>query len=372
MDTLSQQPDDLIFLRSLPSLFLREGYVDAYCVYGAAPHTRFQAVANDLEVLPPALRMLVSLFFLGGRLPREEAGLVFADDEIAALVRLGLLMEDGEAGDHVHTGGLVLLSALGHLMFVPMPAWDPVVYFGDDSAALAIRLSPRRGARCLDLCAGPGIQALRASAAGGSVVAVEINPIAIACADLNIALNSLEDVIELRQGDLYGAVRPGETFDFVSANPPLLPFVPDLPYPFVGHGGADGLAVTRLILRGLPGALAPGGTAQLIGSCLGDAEGPHPRAELTAFAEEHGLRVMMTFSARKPLVPGATMFEGLSRSCSVAGGLDFDTVRERFRAHLETERADHLYLYFLTVSRAGRPEFVMTEHYRRPGGFWFR
>jgi len=360
---------DLDVLRQLPTILLREGYIDTYCVYGTL-HVRFAAVREQLELLPRPVRTLMSLFFLGEMQPVQEVAEIFTDGQIQALRRLGVFME---SGGRLHTGGLVLLPIGGLLMFVPAPNINPPVYFGDDSAALVAHLSPPRGARCVDFCAGPGIQALRASTAGGHVVAVEINPVALAVAELNVALNGLEDRIELRLGDLYAALRPEERFDFVSANPPLLPFAPDLPYPFVGHGGGDGLAVTRRILDKLPGILSERGTAQIIGTCLGDLDGPTPRAELARYAKEQGLHVVMTVPARLPMHPGSPMFDGLVWTCAEASGLSTEVVQRRYAEHLQQLGADHLYTFFLTISQGrARPEFQLTEHFRRPGGFWFR
>ncbi|MCC6994143.1 MAG: methyltransferase [Deltaproteobacteria bacterium] len=360
---------DLAVLHDLPALFLREGYIDNYLVYGTT-HLHFEKVRKDLGTLPPALRMLMSLFFLNGQEPPEEVARAFSAEQVQSLLRLGLLME---TAGQLHSGGLILLPVFGHLMFVPTPMSNPIVYFGDDSAALAVRLSPPRGARCLDLCSGPGIQALRSSISGGHVVAVEINPIAAACNELNIELNSLGGKVELRRGDLYAVLKPGEQFDFLSANPPLLPFVPDLPYPFVGHGGSDGLLVTWRILDKLPEVLADGGTAQIIGTCTGDEQGPHCRQQLADYASKHGLQVVFTVPSRMKLEPGSPWFDGLASTCAVATGLALDMVKERFAEHLVELGANKLYCYYLTITKGSpHPGFVMTRQYERPGGFWFR
>jgi hypothetical protein len=363
------QSHDLKILRELPTLLLHEGYVDAYCVFGTL-HVRFARMREQLDALPPRLRTLVTLFFLNETRTVDEVAAIFNQDQIDALQRLGIFLNADDGG--IHTGGLIALPVYGMLMLVPTPHVNQSVYFGDDSAALACRLSPAPDAVCVDFCSGPGIQALRSASLAKKVVAVEVNAVAAGCAELNVAMNRLDDRIELRCGDLYNALKPDEKFDFISANPPLLPFVPGLPYPFVGHGGADGLAVTRRILEHLPRVLTRDGTAQLIGSCLGDEAGPTPRAELSAFAEKHRLRIVSTVPARLPLQRGDTMFEGLTWTCAAAGNLDQDMVRDRFEAHLKQLKADFLYTYFLTISHARAGELILTEHFRRPGGFWFR
>ena len=47
-----------------------------------------------------------------------------------------------------------------------------------DSFALLTHQLPRRGVKCLDLCSGPGVQALYAARAGEIVTSMEINPVA--------------------------------------------------------------------------------------------------------------------------------------------------------------------------------------------------
>lgn len=365
----SPNPDDVKILKRLPALLLREGYVDAYTVFGTM-HTHFQRVQEQLSSLPEPVRSLMSLFFLGQALPEAAVAAIFSREEIAALRRLGILLED-ERG--IHTGGFMAVPITGLVMLVPTPHVNQSVYFGEDSAALACRLTPRAGARCVDFCCGPGIQALRVAPVASRVVGVEINPVALGCAELNVAMNSLEDKIELRLGDLHNALEPGEQFDFLSANPPLLPFVPGLAYPFVGHGGADGLAVTRRILDSLPAVLAPGGTAQIIGTCLGDLDGPAPREELARWASEQSMQVVMTVPSRMSLRRGDPMFEGLTWTCAAATGMKADEVGARFERHLVGMKADQLYTFFLTITRESpHSGFVMTEHFRRAGGFWFR
>jgi ribosomal protein L11 methyltransferase len=73
------------------------------------------------------------------------------------------------------------------------------------------------GAEVLDVGTGSGILAICAALLGArSIVAVDTDPLAVATARTNAALNGLEHVIEGRQGSLPLAT--GETFDLVVAN----------------------------------------------------------------------------------------------------------------------------------------------------------
>ncbi|HEU0142074.1 MAG TPA: methyltransferase [Bryobacteraceae bacterium] len=358
---------DIAALKNLPRVLAREGYVDAYAIYGPL-NLRVDLWAADLDLLPASLRVLVSAFLLGRSVARDELALVFSDQEIDALISLSILLPDGEK---LHTGNMVLLPLLGFLVFAQRPGVNPIAYFGEDSAALALHLMPSRGDVCLDLCTGPGIQALVCSGRASRVVAVDVNPLAAAHAELNVVMNGLEDRVEIRTGDLFSAV-PDLEFDFISANPPLLPFPPDLPYPFVGHGGADGLDITRRILKGLPAALKPGGVCQIIGTCTGDWDAPGCEAELRELAERTGLRIRMTIPSALPLVRGAHMFDGLAWTCAAAARLDVEPVKDALEAHLRTLGATHLYLFFLAISRDDRkPGLELTRHYEDHAGFWY-
>jgi hypothetical protein len=312
--------------------------------------------------------MLFSLFLLARPVKRADVALVLSDEEVRALQNVGILIEEDDA---LHTGNMVLLPVAGLFLFAQRPGVNPVAYFGEDSAALAMHLAPSRDDVCLDLCSGPGIQALICGSRADRVVAVEINRLAAAHAELNAVMNNLEHKIEVRVGDLFEAV-PQTEFDFICANPPLLPFPPQLQYPFVGHGGADGLVVTRRILAGLRTALKPGGLCQIIGTCTGDWNGPTCELELQRLAEKEGLRILMTVPSAVALVRGSKMFTGLAWTCANATGMELEEVQDKLEEHLSGMEATHLYLFFLTIARADhQPRFEITRHYEDHAGFWY-
>lgn len=358
---------DVQTLKRLPRILACEGFVDAYTIYGYL-NLRLDLWEADLDLLPPRLRILFSLFLLARPVKRAELTSVLPDEQIRALQNLGILLEEGGT---LHTGNMILLPTAGLFLFAQRPGVNPIAYFGEDSAALAMHLTPSRGDICLDLCSGPGIQALLSATRAERVVAVEINPLAAAHAELNAVMNNLEHKVQVRIGDLFQAV-PECEFDFICANPPLLPFPPELPYPFVGHGGADGLAVTRRILTGLRAALKPGGLCQIIGTCTGNWDGPACEIELRQFAEREGLRILMTIPSATALVRGSRMFDGLAWTCAEAAGIDREQVQDRLEQHLNQLDATHLYLFFLAITRdPHHPRFEITRHFEDHAGFWY-
>lgn len=99
---------------------------------------------------------------------------------------------------------------------------DPGMAFGTGShastrlclAALAAR--PPRGLEVLDLGTGSGILAVAAARLGARrVLAADIDPVATAVAEENVALNEVDEVVEVVTGDLSAA---SGAFDLVIAN----------------------------------------------------------------------------------------------------------------------------------------------------------
>jgi SAM-dependent methyltransferase len=302
--------------------------------------------AEHAERLPQPLRALVELLVLGREVdrPAVEAALGRVADE---LVELGLL---GTAPDgRLSARGLVLRFVAGCWLLVDRPQANPVAYFGDDSVALLTRLAARPGGAALDLCSGPGLQALHLSSFAATVTAVEVHPAAAALSRVNAVLNGRHERIEVLCGDLGEPVR-GRRFDTVVANPPLLPFPDDFPYPLVGHGGADGLRMTRRVLEQLPDLLAPGAAAQLIGTFVADRANPRAVAELETWCGRTGLDGLLTLVTFTPLVPGNALFQALAGSAALAAGRPREEAAAALAGSLREQAANALLAYYLLVT----------------------
>jgi len=144
------------------------------------------------------------------------------------------------------------------------------------AARTLARLTIRRpGVRALDLGSGCGVQALLAARHAAHVVAVDLNPRALWFTELNAALNGLSNV-ECRQGNLFEPVR-GEEFGLIVANPPFV-ISPDRDFTF-RDGGLEGDGMSRAVVSGTAGALAPGGTGHVLCNWIvGDGESGAPVA----------------------------------------------------------------------------------------------
>ena len=120
-------------------------------------------------------------------------------------------------------------------------------------------LEPLAVRRILDLGTGSGALAVACAFAfpDASLVATDISEDALEVARINLRRHGLEARIELRGGDLYGALsRPTTPFDLIVSNPPYVPLAlrrtfppehrhePDLAF----WAGDDGLNVLRPLL----------------------------------------------------------------------------------------------------------------------------
>jgi len=102
--------------------------------------------------------------------------------------------------------------------------FPPRSNFSESSEKLHEVFGDLKGLRVLDMGTGTGIQAIQAVNNGAqSVIAVDINPAAIACAKENVTLNNVADKVWVRESDLFSSLS-GEKFDLIIANLPVADF----------------------------------------------------------------------------------------------------------------------------------------------------
>ena len=129
-------------------------------------------------------------------------------------------------------------------------------------------LGKREPKRILELCTGSGCLAILLAQryAQARVSATDISNDALDVAEHNILQHGLADRVELRQGDLYGAIGD-ERFDLIVANPPYEPselcddLSPELQHEprLALDGGADGMDLVRRIVNEARAHLTPQG-----------------------------------------------------------------------------------------------------------------
>ncbi len=120
-------------------------------------------------------------------------------------------------------------------------------------------------ARVLDLGTGSGIGAIFAARYAARVVATDINPAAVRCAQINALAQHLDHKIETRVGDLFAPVRD-ERFDLVLFNPPYFRGKPRSPL----DGAWRSIDVFDRFLRELPAYLTQTGRALVVLSSDGE------------------------------------------------------------------------------------------------------
>jgi release factor glutamine methyltransferase len=94
--------------------------------------------------------------------------------------------------------------------------------FGEGSHLLAECLNMQEGDTVLDLGTGSGALAILAADKSEKVVATDISPIAVKCAQINVKRLGLQNKVHVRQGDLFKPLKSSERFSLILFNPPFM------------------------------------------------------------------------------------------------------------------------------------------------------
>ena len=144
-------------------------------------------------------------------------------------------------------------------------------------------------ARAADIGTGTGVLAAVLARRGLWVVATDVSPAALACAQDNFERLGVAERITLQQRDLF----PKGHFGLVVCNPPWVPWAAAQPGSALEAAVYD--ADSRMLrgyLAGLPAHLAPGGEGWLILSDLAEHLGLRSREQLLGWIAEAGLQVL--------------------------------------------------------------------------------
>lgn len=365
-EKLASAAEDSFDLGTLGDELSRLGYGEFFaCFNPLTPRLSSWQVYRSCA--PDRLKSLIDLFLINDcveptSLPASIRSL------LPGMKATGIVVETKDGT--VMTPGLSLLPVLGNWLLCQPPQPNPTFYFGDDSIGLLTRTIPRLGGDCLDLCAGPGIQALHSARFARHVTAVELDPAAANLAVLNTRLNRLTHRIEVVHGDLYTPI-PGRRFDTITANPPFIPYPENLSSPFIGHGGTDGLQITRRILNGLPHALSDTGTAHISGTSLSDGIHPLPFERLETVARAQHLTICLSVLCHKSLTRGSEFFTALVKMIAVVSGETETVAHAALTQMLASERASHICSFFMHVS-LGRGQLDLINMARlNQSGFWY-
>ncbi len=149
------------------------------------------------------------------------------------------------------------------------------------------------GLAAFDIGTGTGVLAAVLARRGVTrVLATEIDPRALACAQQNLEGLGLADRVTLLPADLFPPGRAG----LVVCNPPWLPARPGAPIERAVYD--EDSRMLKGFLAGLAAHLAPGGEGWLILSDLAEHLGLRSRAELLAWTADAGLQVLGRIDTR--------------------------------------------------------------------------
>ena len=159
----------------------------------------------------------------------------------------------------------------GYVFLVDEKVYEPA----EDTFLLAENLKVEEKEVVLDMGTGCGVIAVLAAKKAKKVVATDINPYAIKCAKKNAKMNSVEEKIEFRLGDLFQPIRPDETFSLILFNTPYLPSKPYEERSWIGRawaGGSGGRKVIDRFIMDAPEFLTVDGRILLVQSSLSDID----------------------------------------------------------------------------------------------------
>lgn len=112
----------------------------------------------------------------------------------------------------------------GLALTIPPGVFHPLIHFSTPIFLTFLKKANLQGKKVLDMGTGSGLIALFAAQNGGSVLATDINPLAVETARANAHRNGL--TVDFQVSDLFDQVPP-TVFDFVLANPPYYPKNPE-------------------------------------------------------------------------------------------------------------------------------------------------
>jgi release factor glutamine methyltransferase len=132
-------------------------------------------------------------------------------------LRIGQTIIDGYRAD---TGRAEVFELLGRQWDLLDEVWPPTYSPGGELHADLIPFAAMDA--FLEMGSGAGVMSVLAALGGcRRVLALDLNPAAVANTLANARRHGVAERVEARQSDLYAAVRPGERFDGIYWNPPF-------------------------------------------------------------------------------------------------------------------------------------------------------
>lgn len=153
--------------------------------------------------------------------------------------------------------------------------WSDVYEPAEDTFLFAENLPILPNGKIVDIGTGCGILGIIAATKAAEVLAIDINPHAVACAKENARLNGVKDRMSFLRGDLFSALGASETFDLILFNAPYLPSEHGEDRAWIERawtGGIDGRQVINRFILEAPKHLKLQGRIFLLQSSLSDID----------------------------------------------------------------------------------------------------
>ena len=204
----------------------------------------------------------------------------------------------GVIGAHEWRKNGVEIAALGERVHPHYGVFSPIR--GEYVELVANAPLPEGAQVAFDIGTGTGVLAAVLAKRGlQHIVATDMDARALSCARDNLHRLGIEQQVELMKADLF----PERRADLIVCNPPWLPGRPSSSIENAVYDPDS--RMLKGFLAGVAAHLAPGGQAWLILSDLAEHLGLRPRAELDAWIDAGGLKVVERHDVR-PTHPRAS------------------------------------------------------------------
>lgn len=269
------------------------------------PWVNFNSFSESLKKLDFPFKNIINMFYIGESVDVQEVKECLSENSVNLLIESEILVQDE---DKIRTNNLSVLIYQGMFILTELSvtyktfrAKKTDVYIGFDSLRLAENITFNKDAYVLDLCSGTGIQGLLAARSAKKVISVEINEKASNFAKFNIKLNQLDDIIEVRTGDLYNVLSEKDKFDYIYANAPFIPMLGDVDCLEFAAGGEDGLGLLRNIVNDLPKYLKKNSSTIIFCELLGNKDKVFFNCEVKEFLDKNNWTAKCIILGKMPV-----------------------------------------------------------------------
>lgn len=157
------------------------------------------------------------------------------------------------------------------VFYVSQKVYEPA----EDTFLLVENLDVDESDVVLDVGTGCGILGVLAAKKAGKVVATDVNPYAVNCAQMNARENGVLAKMDIRLGNLLEPIKKSERFDLIIFNAPYLPTDESEKKSWIGRawaGGQGGRDIIEPFLSEAPKYLKREGRIFLVQSSLSDID----------------------------------------------------------------------------------------------------